>query len=134
MGLTNVIRFDPFGELGHCFRNCFYWMEANGADLDKGMLMVHGTAFFPKPNRRGAHAWVEVDDLVIDPTAGIMIRKEDYYRVGQIKVRAKFTMTQCRENAVRTRHWGPWDQNIPNKKERTVNHGKDRVSVLPSQR
>ena len=60
-----------------------------------------------------AHCWVELEDVVIDLTIPPQcVRKEVYYRVGQIdRQNNKHTYDRDTflDKVLTHKHWGPWD-------------------------
>ena len=53
-----------------------------------GIVLVHGTVMGQGPiaGIRYEHAWIEIGDVVLDPSNGrfVCARKADYYAVGEI--------------------------------------------------
>lgn len=56
------------------------------------------------------HAWLELGDIVIDPSTGGVFRTEQYYRIGQIKNKEvkRYTRLEAIRMLVQTEHYGPW--------------------------
>ena len=76
-------------KFGDCFKNAVYYMWKHEK---KGMSLIHGLVVGTGNSITGiryAHAWVEHGNMVIDVSVDLekprLIRKETYYRVGNIR-------------------------------------------------
>lgn len=101
--LANEETFKP-GSKGDCFGNAKTWAVKND---DGKTFVVHGKI----TNAEGKtfdHAWVEQGDKVIDPTQGIKLDKERWYRAVHAIPEAKYTPHQTMINMVRSGKLGPW--------------------------
>jgi len=84
-----------------------------------GMKLVH--AFVrgqgELEGRRFEHAWNEQGDVVLDNSNGnnVVLRKEQYYKLGGIEVEAGAYATYNKDdtmiNMLKHGHYGPWDLN-----------------------
>jgi hypothetical protein len=78
----------------------------------KEMLLCHGivTGKGKLKNKRIIHAWIEINDVVIDFSNSnkIVLRKDNYYKVGKIKEVTKYTQTETAKLMLRNKHFGPW--------------------------
>ena len=108
-------------EKGMCFRNAQRKAnEIDGELIDKAramgmkgkietdVLIVHGMVTNPSTGDTFAHAWVEVGDVVHDPTIGIAKKKSWYYKRMKVKVIAKYKTDHVMIHAIRTGNYGPW--------------------------
>ena len=79
-----------------------------------GIVLVHGTVTGQGPiaGIRYGHAWVEIGDVVLDPSNGrfVCARKSAYYAVGQItEPTARYEFDEAARQMLETRHYGPWE-------------------------
>jgi transposase-like protein len=82
-----------------------------------GMKLVHAyvSGQGSLKGRRFEHAWNEIGDVVFDYSNGrkIVMRKEDYYKLGNIVKTPGQYMIYDKPEAVKkmvtTKHYGPWD-------------------------
>lgn len=90
---------------GFCFSNV-----NNSEFLDsEGYLAVHGKVF-SKDNRIIDHAWIEFENKVIDPTAGIIIDKQKYYFLTKAIAEAKYSQIDALRNVIKSGNQGPWNK------------------------
>jgi hypothetical protein len=80
-----------------------------------GVELVHGTVTGQGPiaGVRYGHAWVEVGDVVLDPSNGqfVVAGKLDYYAVGEItEPVARYAFREAALCMLETGHYGPWDE------------------------
>lgn len=91
---------------GDCFAN------ANVASrLYPGSTVVHGTVICLTKSgskKRGPHAWIEQNNVVIDPTLGIVEDKKDYYTLTKAKPEVEYSEEQSTVAMIRHGHHGPW--------------------------
>lgn len=100
---------------GDCFEvagNMALQRLMSGEPLDASFRVVHG-----RPTGQGQlagivfdHAWVEIGDMVIDQSNGrnIIMRREDYYRLGKIESPVRYSAYEARDLMLKTEHYGPW--------------------------
>ena len=80
-----------------------------------GIVLVHGTVTGQGPiaGVRYGHAWVEVGDVVLDPSNGrfVVARKSTYYAAGEItEPVARYAFREAALWMLETGHYGPWDE------------------------
>ncbi len=80
-----------------------------------GIELVHGTVTGQGPiaGVRYGHAWVEIGDVVFDPSNGRMVvaRKPIYYAAGEITEPVeRYTFREAALCMLETGHYGPWGQ------------------------
>ena len=80
-----------------------------------GIVLVHGTVTGQGPiaGLRYGHAWVEVGDVVLDPSNGrfVVARKPAYYAAGEItEPVACYTFAEAAREMIETGHYGPWEK------------------------
>ena len=100
--------------LGDCFE-----VAAKNVMDNKHLYLVHAevSGQGDLEGVRFAHAWCEVGDIVMDFSNGrnIVMRKEQYYKLGKVKKvkkkYARYNFTEAMENLISSRHYGPWDLN-----------------------
>ena len=78
-----------------------------------GIVLVHGTVTGQGPiaGIRYGHAWIEVGDVVLDPSNGrfVCARKSAYYAVGEINEPVvRYAFEEAARQMLETRHYGPW--------------------------
>ena len=79
-----------------------------------GIVLVHGTVTGQGPiaGIRYGHAWIEIGDVVLDPSNGrfVCARTSAYYAVGEISEPvACYAFEEAARQMLETRHYGPWD-------------------------
>jgi hypothetical protein len=92
----------PAGEQGECFRNASQFVRAH-----EDFALVHGKV----TNGEGKtfdHAWTESKTEVADPTTGVQMAKDRWYRLVKAQPEAKYTAEHAAINMLRTRNHGPW--------------------------
>jgi hypothetical protein len=82
-----------------------------------GIVLVHGTVTGQGPiaGIRYGHAWIEIGDVVLDPSNGrfVCARKADYYAVGEINEPvARYEFEEAARQMLETRHYGPWEKRL----------------------
>ncbi len=81
------------------------------------MMLVHGeVAGQGKLNgQRLGHAWIEIGDgdVAVDHSNGnnIIMRTEQYYKIGKITKIRKYTKEQAMINMLKYKHFGEWEAN-----------------------
>jgi len=109
-------------EKHRCFQNAYELaydlIRENAEHVAFGFVVCHGLATAtagPDIGARYGHAWVEmvvdgrsvfVYDFCLDKP--LCCQKRDYYRIGQVKKLASYSVTEVLENVLRTHHFGPW--------------------------
>lgn len=78
----------------------------------KNAVLVHGRPTLKtSPYTEFGHAWIEDDDVVIDPSVDVVMRRERYYEIGKIDYRKN--LVYDRDSALKwmlvTGHFGPWE-------------------------
>ncbi len=79
-----------------------------------GIVLVHGTVTGQGPiaGIRYGHAWIEIGDVVLDPSNGrfVCARKSAYYAAGEIREPvARYDFEAAARQMLETRHYGPWE-------------------------
>jgi hypothetical protein len=71
---------------------------------------VTGQASYVKDQRYG-HGWLEIGDVVQDCTNNAVMRKEQYYKLGNINPDElkKYSYKDVLQKISTTKHYGPWD-------------------------
>jgi hypothetical protein len=82
-----------------------------------GIMLVHGTVTGQGPiaGIRYGHAWIEIGDVVLDPSNGrfVCARKADYYAVGEINEPVtRYAFEEAARQMLETRHYGPWEERL----------------------
>jgi hypothetical protein len=84
--------------------------------LNKSLLsdthLCHGSVFAPDVGRHG-HCWIELgNDVVMDISNGhsFIGRRDEYYRVGQVKSVKRYTPEEARNMVLKYGHWGDWSK------------------------
>jgi len=91
--------------VGECYKDAYHFLLREGEGL-----LVHGEVTSPADTRVIKHAWVELDGYVWEPQTKQYFRKPDFYDVFKPKVQAKYTPLEAAKLAVKTRHYGPWEE------------------------
>lgn len=89
----------------YCYKNAPDWASKHP---EGNPVIVHGTVVGGPDRKTMGHAWLELDGEVADPTIGVRLKKEDYYKAFEAKPDTKYTEQQALVNMVRNRHYGPW--------------------------
>jgi len=79
-----------------------------------GIVLVHATVTGQGPisGMRYGHAWIEIGDVVLDPSNGrfVCARKAAYYAVGEINEPVtRYAFEEAARQMLETRHYGPWE-------------------------
>jgi len=86
-----------------------------------GWKLVHGTVVGQGKIEgvKYGHSWLEKGDLVFDYSNGrsVVIRKEEYYKLGQVTNTHKYTAEQMNKKLVETGNWGPWENEVVSDEE-----------------
>lgn len=90
------------GPAGQCFSNAARWVREHSDSI-----LVHGKVT-NAAGRTFDHAWAEDNGDVIDPTTGVRVKKDRWYRLVKAKPEARYTSEQAAINMIRTRNHGPW--------------------------
>ena len=83
-------------------------------DERQKIFLVHGDVIppsGPSAGKRVNHAWVEVDDTVLERSNG-QDRKASrggYYQRFQARARVRYSAEEAILRMLRTEHYGPWD-------------------------
>jgi hypothetical protein len=80
-----------------------------------GIVLVHGTVTGQGPiaGMRYGHAWIEIGDVVLDPSNRrfVCARKADYYALGDINEPVtRYVFEEAARQMLETRHYGPWEK------------------------
>lgn len=105
---------------GNCFDACGEMAAQNEHILGREFKLVHGlptgTSGHAAKAGQYPHAWIEVNfgetPYCFDLVAEQLVRKEDYYRIGQIKYAIKYTRDEAKAMMVEHGTYGPWDQKL----------------------
>ena len=100
---------------GDCYEAAAKLLFAHRSCL--GIVLVHGTVTGQGPiaGIRYGHAWIEIGDVVLDPSNGrfVCARKADYYAVGEISEPvACYAFEEAARQMLETRHYGPWEKRL----------------------
>jgi hypothetical protein len=95
--------YEAAAKLLHAHRSC------------PGIVLVHGTVTGQGPiaGIRYGHAWIEVGDVVLDPSNGrfVCARKSAYYAAGEIREPlSRYDFEAAARQMLETRHYGPWEK------------------------
>lgn len=94
--------------------------------LKGDVRLVHGFVTNVE-GKRFEHAWVEIGDVVADPTQGVRMEKGRWYDMLQAEPTANYDPSEAMRTMIRVGNYGPWDAN---KAIRTVKpHIRSGVSV-----
>lgn len=97
------------GKPGQCYSNVWNYLNdhvINGPS-ETDFTVVHGKV----TNVEGKtfdHAWLETADHVTDPTTGVRMEKDRYYKLLDAKPDAEYSAVQAYGNMARAKHHGPW--------------------------
>lgn len=97
--------------------NCYEVAGKLIADMDDfpNVFLCHGlvTGQGKVKGIRFGHAWVEINNIVIDISNGknVAMEKEMYYRIGNIKDTEvkKYSPAESKLMILKTENFGPWD-------------------------
>jgi len=93
---------------GDCYQSAFQFISKFG---NKGNFhLVHGTVYSASWKKRIDHAWCECGDVVFDSTIHFVGRKEKYYKIGNAKIKSKYTYKEAIEMAVKIGTYGDWSK------------------------
>jgi len=97
---------------GDCYEAAAKLLYAHRSCL--GIVLVHGTVTGQGPIAGicYGHAWIEIGDVVLDPSNGrfVCARKADYYAVGEISEPVtRYDFEAAARQMLETRHYGPWE-------------------------
>ncbi len=98
--------------LGKCYMYAYKEVEK----LDTAIL-VHGYITDPIHGRVIDHAWVEVKNIVYDPTLDKKFPKAKYDSLFNPEIVKKYNKEEMYEKALKTGNFGPWHK-IPKGKVR----------------
>ena len=102
---------------GDCFeaaiKQMLEYAKENPAMLNSLSLVhgyVTGQGSYVKDQRYG-HGWLEIGDVVHDCTKNAIMRKEQYYKLGNINPNElkKYSYKDVLQKISATKHYGPWD-------------------------
>ena len=96
---------------GDCYEAAAKLLYAHRSCAD--IVLVHGTVTGQGPiaGIRYGHAWIEIGDVVLDPSNGrfVCARKADYYAAGEIREPVvRYSFEEAARQMLETRHYGPW--------------------------
>jgi hypothetical protein len=94
---------------GQCFPQAYDFQEQNPK-----VVLVHGLVT-GQANIKGmvyAHAWCELDNTVIDPSTGLVISKELYYKLGKITDTFRYNLLEKLKISLKLGHYGPWEPKL----------------------
>ena len=115
---------EDFPSGGDCFESALQeLMHSNpfGKDHMENMTLVHAavTGQGEIEGLKHGHAWNEIGDIVLDKSNGrnIVMRKEDYYRAGNIDPNntnefKRYTRQEMAKMVSKFKTYGPWE--LPN--------------------
>ncbi len=100
-------------ERGNCYEAAAKLLHAH-RDCP-GIALAHGTVTGQGPvaGIRYGHAWVEIGEVVLDPSNGrlVVARKTAYYAAGEIaEPVARYTFAEAAREMLETGHYGPWEK------------------------
>jgi len=110
---------------GDCFQNSVRYMFDN--ELNEDLILVQGIVTGSGEHNNGmrmVHAWIEEGDVVIDAGHDMdnpfIVRKEVYYRGGQIKEAEikRYTYEEMCGMLYKTKIYGPWEIKANEEEER----------------
>ena len=92
--------------------NCYQSAGTLIADMPDDALLCHGTVTGQGPVEgiKFGHAWIEINDIVIDKSNGnnICMDKERYYSIGKIKNVRRYSKSTALKNLLKYETFGPW--------------------------
>ena len=95
---------------GLCYTAALRW--AGGAEC-QDWIVIHGTVWSDTAGKRIAHAWCELEEIVVDlalPVGSRIIDRQRYYRSAKPEVRKVYSSEDALLLAIKNRHDGPWDE------------------------
>ncbi|NIM22467.1 MAG: hypothetical protein GTN64_08665 [Candidatus Latescibacteria bacterium] len=97
---------------GECFKSCARWVMDEGEKITEDVRLVHGTVagMGALEGIRFVHAWAEFGEFVWDADKQVLMHKDRYYEIGDVKDTVEYTPTETRINLLKHEHWGPWDE------------------------
>lgn len=100
---------------GDCYIAAFHL--ADRLSKENTMRLEHGIVKGQESLEgvRFGHAWVEIGgDIVLDFSNGqeVILRKDQYYKIGDIRTVHRYTFREMVSEAVRTGTYGPWDNKV----------------------
>lgn len=92
--------------------NCYEAALSLAQQIGEAAVLVHGIPLGQGPIEgvRFGHAWVEVNQSVIDPHKGVFLKRE-YYEVGRIEYTVRYEADYFM-NLLKSEGCGPWDSKI----------------------
>jgi hypothetical protein len=101
-------------EDGDCFSVAGDLVLSPGTSLPDTAVLVHGRPTLARPPHVPyAHAWVEVDGVVLDLANGrnIQMDRASYYAGGKIKEEEcfRYSRDEALDKLLHFKHWGPWE-------------------------
>ncbi len=93
---------------GDCYVVALRFVLDHGQDFKLCHGSVIGTG--PVEGIPFGHAWVEINDMVIDQANGnsMMLPKDIYYQAGNVKDVARYTISEARRMMIQHETYGPW--------------------------
>lgn len=82
---------------------------SKGRDESKDPVVVHGKVQKPLDRKWMDHAWVEFRGKVYDNVFTKGVDPVEYKRLFHPKALARYSAVQALVQAVRNRHFGPWE-------------------------
>ena len=73
---SDIKKIDDCPE-GECLRNAIRTADAN---KDLGARVIQGEIYMPRYGEKKMHSWVEIGDMVYDPTIDLLKPKSDFYK------------------------------------------------------
>lgn len=95
---------------GRCFELTGRFILEAGPNSD--IVLVHGwPTLTVEPYHRYQHAWIEVNNQCINLQPLLVVKKEEFYRVGKIDENECicYTFHEAHDKILNSGHWGPWD-------------------------
>ena len=95
---------------GLCYTAALRWA---GEAESRNWTVVHGTVWSDTAGKRIAHAWCELEEIVVDlalPIGSRMIDRQRYYRSAKPEVSKVYSSKDALLLAIKNRHDGPWDE------------------------
>ena len=95
---------------GLCYTAALRWAEEAE---DRNWIVVHGTVWSDTAGKRIAHAWCELEEIVVDlalPVGSRIINRQRYYRSAKPEVSKVYSSEEALMLATKNKHDGPWDE------------------------